>query len=149
MRFAKTERGQQEVKSRELQLTMKQRAALVLCDAKRPGQSVLDNLAAVGSSADDLQALVRLGLVDELPDAEETAAQEARAALQAVPPIERYRIAYPIATSLASTLGLRSFTMTLAVEQATSYEDLCGVATRLRPLVPPEKYLTLHQALYG
>ena len=148
MRYAKTQYGLQAMKDRTLSLTAKQRAALVLCDAKRSRDQVLYNLKAVGSNIDDITFLKSQGLVMEVSDPQEEAAAEAARKLASVAPTERYSSAYPIATKLTSTLGLKRFTLTLALERASSYEELCSVATKLRAIVPREAYSPLHQALY-
>ncbi len=148
MRFAKTLAGQREIKDRMLDLTAKQRAALVLCDAKRSREQVLFNLKAVGSDLADVQHLMAQGLVTEVLDPAEQAAEDAARKLASVSPTDRYKCAYPIATELASKLGLKGFTLTLALERASSYEELCSVAAKLRGALPQESYMPLHEALY-
>ena len=148
MRYAKTPSGLEAMKNRSAILTAKQRAALVLCDEKRPREQVLHNLASVGSTLADLEFLKQQGFITEVAAPEEVARDEAQRLLQATPPTERYKNAYPIATLLAAGLGLRGFSMAIAIERATSYDELCAVANKLRPLVPREQYAPLHQVLY-
>lgn len=148
MRYAKTQAGHDAIKDRSAVLTHKQRAALVLCDAKRSREQLLHNLAAVGSCTVDLLYLHSQGLITEVMEPSEHAKEEAARQLASVPPTERYKNAYPIATRLSSSLGLKGFTVTLALERSSSYEELCSVATKLRSLVPREQYADLHQALY-
>lgn len=148
MRYAKTTAGVLAMKDRSVVLTVKQRAALVICDAKRPLEQVLQNLAAVGSTTADLDYLKSRGLVAELPEPDEVDRQQAQRQFEAVPARQRYQAAYPIATRLASSLGLKGFTLTLALERSSNYEELCSVATRLQTMVPREQYTPLHHALY-
>lgn len=148
MRLAKTEAGVRAMKDHSLSLTARQRAALILCDAKRSRTHVLHNLASVGSTEADLIVLRQMGLVQDVPDADEEAAVEAAERRKARPPLERYKEAYPIASQLAASLGFKSIKLSLAVERADGYEALCEVANTLRGLVRAEAYAPLHKALY-
>jgi hypothetical protein len=60
---------------------------------------------------------------------------------------QRYKDAYPLATQLTSSLGLRGFRLNLAVEGATSYEELLALAPKIRALVGVEKAAVLDRAL--
>jgi hypothetical protein len=148
MRLAKTEAGVRAMKDHTLSLTARQRAALILCDAKRPRTHVLHNLATVGSTEADLIALKQMGLVQDVFDADEEAALEEAERRKARAPLERYKEAYPIAAQLAASLGFKSLKLSLAVERADGYESLCEVAKTLQGLVRPEAYAALHKALY-
>src|SRR5437588_10599633 len=148
MRIAKTEAGVLAMKDHSLSLTARQRAALILCDAKRPRTHVLHNLASVGSSEADLLILKQMGLVQDVPDTDEDAALEEAERHKARPPLERYKEAYPIATQLTASLGFKGLTLSLAVERADGYESLCEVAKKLRGLVSPQAYAALDKALW-
>jgi hypothetical protein len=148
MRIAKTEAGVRAMKDHSLSLTARQRAALILCDAKRPRLHVLHSLATVGSTEADLEILKEMGLVQDVPDADEDAAIEEAERHKARPPIERYKEAYPIASQLASQLGFKGFKLSLAIERASNYEELCEVAKKLAGLVSPQAYAGLKKALY-
>lgn len=49
--------------------------------------------------------------------------------------MQRYQAAYPIATEITSSLGLRGFRLNLAVEGAQSFDDLAALAPKIRELV--------------
>ena len=49
---------------------------------------------------------------------------------------------------LTGTLGLRGFRLNLAVEGATSYEDLVALAPMILEAVGVEKFRPLHRALH-
>lgn len=63
-------------------------------------------------------------------------------------PKERYQAAYPIATELTASLGLRGFRLNLAVEGAGSFEDLAALAPKIREAVGDAKFERLDKALF-
>ena len=140
----KTPLGQQVLKDRSVPLTPRQRAALIVIDGKR---SIAEVLQSSGLDAEDVQRLFALGLVVDTsvianPPA---AAAEARKAVRT--PQERYAAAYPIATKLTASLGLKGVRLNLAVEAATCYEELLAVAGRIRDAVGHERFAPLDAAL--
>lgn len=158
MILVKTEMGQQVLKDRSVRLTPRQRSAFILFDGKR---SVADVLAAgMGVAQEDVDQLVDLGLLgnstapvpavegasppaahEPTPAAAPASAADGRSAQQ------RYQDAYPVATRLTAALGLRGFRLNLAVEAATTYEELAALAPKIRSAVGPEKAAPLEQAL--
>ncbi|MDI3381121.1 hypothetical protein ACFPPF_06135 [Xenophilus aerolatus] len=157
MILLKTEIGQQVLKDRSVRLTPRQRSAFILFDGRR---SVADVLAAgMGVVQEDVDQLLDLGLLGRpaasasdagLPTASvpDTAASlpsvavtDSRSAQQ------RYQDAYPVATRLTASLGLRGFRLNLAVEAATTYEELAALAPKIKSAVGPEKATPLELAL--
>ena len=146
----KTAAGQQVLKDRSIQLTPRQRAALILVDGKRSLAEVLQATSAAGVSRADLDRLFELQLVAPAASGAAEPAQPAAADAQRQrTPQERYAAAYPIAARLTSGLGLRGVRLNLAVEAATCYEDLVAVAVRIREAVGNEQYAPLRAALGG
>ena len=154
MLIVKTETGQRVMKDRSVALTPRQRSAFILIDGKRTLNQVLAATAPAGVTREDVDMLFELGLVmDAAP--QETAAEAAAAHAQAEAvehhkhrtPQERYAEAYPIATRLTSSLGLRGFRLNLAVEGTVNYEQLLEVAPKIRDAVGPEKFQPLDNAL--
>ncbi|MEO7241827.1 MAG: hypothetical protein ABIW85_02865 [Variovorax sp.] len=73
-----------------------------------------------------------------------------RAARLSTPPRtqqERYQDAYPIATQLTASLGLRGFRLNLMVEGATTYGQLVQLAPKIRDAVGARRALPLDRAL--
>jgi hypothetical protein len=158
MLIVKTELGHRVMKDRSVPLTPKQRAAFILFDGKRTLDQVMKATVPVGVTKEDVDKLFELGLIEDATT-EEGAAQEAaqeaaeKAHAEAAEhhkhrtPQERYAEAYPIATALTSKLGLFGFRLNLAVEAATSYEELKALAPKIRDAVGPEKFKPLDSAL--
>jgi hypothetical protein len=153
MPIVKTEAGQQVMKDRSVALTPRQRSAFILFDGKKTVDDVLKATAAMGVTRADVEHLLTLGLLAHTAGAQppSTPAQVAAASVAdagaAGTPQERYAAAYPLAIKLTSALGLRGFRLNLAVEAATSYEELLAVAPKIRDAVGAERYGPLAQAL--
>jgi hypothetical protein len=62
---------------------------------------------------------------------------------------QRYKDAYPIATKLSGSLGLRGFRLNLAVEGTSSYEQLLDLFPKIQAAVGAEKAAPLERALKG
>ncbi len=149
MKLAKTQAGQRVMKDRSVALSPRQRAAFILCDATHTVDQVLAAAGPVGVTPEDIRHLVELGLLEEVPDPEAQAAQQAAKVLHDRSPQERYLDAYPIATRLTSSLGLRGFRLNLAVEAALDYQQLRDLAPKIRQAVGDAAYEPLETALNG
>ncbi|MEJ7685577.1 MAG: hypothetical protein WKG52_00495 [Variovorax sp.] len=170
MILVKTEAGQQVLKDRSIRLTPRQRSAFILCDGRRSVNEVLE--AGMGITREDIEQMVEIGLLGQIGTAGEngeppTQAHEstdlvAQVGLQDVPSDlatasaapkparsnqQRYKDAYPIATQLTGSLGLRGFRLNLSVEGTSMYEELLALAPKIREAVGPEKAAALERAL--
>ena len=65
----------------------------------------------------------------------------------AVSKSEMFSQAWPVATRLTATLGLRGFRLNLAVEAAAGYDDLLALLPRITDALGPEKTRELREAL--
>lgn len=151
MILLKTPAGQEALKDRHGGLTPRQRSAFILFDGKRTLAEVLAATAGMGITQADVDVMVEQGLLEAPEGALETAT--APAAAQAPGGVrssqERYQTAYPIATELTAALGLRGFRLNLAVEGATSYDDLAALAPKIRDAVGADRYTRLERALFA
>jgi hypothetical protein len=157
MILVKTEAGQQALKDRSIRLTPRQRSAFILCDGKRSVSEVLE--AGMGIAREDIDQMVELGLLGQVGGT----AEAANAPAVSVPAVEvlkeaahpapgrsnqqRYKDAYPIATQLTGSLGLRGFRLNLSVEGTSNYEELMALAPKIRDAVGSEKAAALDRAL--
>lgn len=162
MLLVKTQAGLDSLKDRQGVLTQRQRSAFILFDGKRTLEQVLAATAAMGITQDDVQTMIDQGLL--VPQGGGTAAAGAPlgagdvAAAAEAPgsqggsgrtPQERYQAAYPIATELTADLGLRGFRLNLAIEGASSFDQLAALAPKIREAVGDAKYARLEMALFG
>jgi len=162
MILVKTQAGQDALKDRHGSLSSRQRSAFILFDGKRTTAEILAATAAMGITQDDVQAMIDQGLLVSLsgkpafPPAAAPAAAATDLGTVASPivegsgrsPKERYQAAYPIATELTASLGLRGFRLNLAVEGAGSFEDLAALAPKIREAVGDAKFARLDKALF-
>ena len=156
MILVKTPAGMQALKDRHGSLSPRQRSAFILFDGKRSIDDVLAATALMGITRDAVQAMIDQGLL-ELAGAAAAVAVEAPAAAPAAAEetassrslMERYQEAYPIATELTASMGLRGFRLNLAVEAATGYEELAALAPKIREAVGDAKYARLKRALFA
>ena len=167
MFLVKTQAGQDALKDRRGGLSSRQRSAFILFDGKRTTGEILAATAAMGITQDDVQAMLAQGLLEPLagksaagqpaPLTAATAPQATAMDLGTVAsvvegsgrsPKERYQAAYPIATALTASLGLRGFRLNLAVEGAGSFDDLANLAPKIRDAVGDAKFDPLDKALF-
>jgi hypothetical protein len=144
MKYAKTEAGQQAFKQRSPLLSARQRSAFILFDGVKTLEQVLAATAGLGVTQADVDHMLAQGLlaVSE-PQAASPAALSARA------PQVRYAEAWPVATRLTASLGLRGFKLNLAVEAATGYEELLALLPKIQEAVGAKACGELEQALKG
>jgi hypothetical protein len=140
MNYTKTDLGQRVFKERAPTLSIRQRAAFILFDGVQTMDEVLAATAGLGCSRDDVAHLLAQGYIAEPAVAE----PEAQAALL---PQQRYALAYPLATMLTASLGLRGFKLNLAVEAAGGYDDLLALLPRIAEAVGHEACAPLAHAL--
>jgi hypothetical protein len=168
MTYLKTELGRRVLKDRSVPLTPRQRAAFILFDGRNSAEQVLAATSAMGVTREDIDYMVQHGLLASggtgaavaAPPAPADAAPVAAAlatpmAQDTVPnslertPQQRYQDAYPIATRLTASLGLRGFRLNLAVEGALNYEQLRELAPKIRAAVGDTAFVELDRALNG
>jgi hypothetical protein len=159
MKHRKTELGKQAFKGSNVALSVAQRSALIMFDGVKEDAVILQSLAMMGLSAEDINFLMQSGLIEiaDGPQAVATAAAQAPtaktpAAASAAPALseqELYQRAYPIATKLTSGLGLRGFRLNLSIESAANFKDLLALAPKIQAAVGDGKYAELERALKG
>jgi hypothetical protein len=155
MRYAKTDAGQQAFKARSPLFSARQRSLFILLDGVKTLNEVLDATTGLGTTPADAEYLLTLGLIALVDSDEPMPSAGASVAGPSTPPApvvrspaQRYAEAYPLAVKLAAGLGLRGFTLNLAVEAATNYENLAALLPRLQHTLGPEACVPLERALF-
>lgn len=144
MIWAKTDAGRAEMQAKALIKERSQRNLLLLIDGQKTEEMLLANVA--GIKPEDFAALHAMGLIEAvagrgaprpMPAAPAAAPVQAPApaAAPAEAPAASGELDYGQFTEkltqlISKELGLRGFTLTLAVEKASTTEDLIDVANR-------------------
>ena len=138
MIWVKTDAGRAEMQSRTLVKERARRNLLLLIDGVKSEEMLLANLA--GITSEDFQELRKLDLIAPAAGAvtvNATHPSPLDAARPTVPlPLEPKVLDYSEFTAaltqmISSQLGLRGFTLTLAVDKASTIEELREVARRV------------------
>ncbi len=161
MIWVKTDAGRAEMQNRALIKERARRNLLLLIDGTKSEEMLLANLA--GISAADFQELRKLDLIAPAVGAV-TVGNPARvgaaeASRPTVPlPLEGKSLDYSEFTAaltklISNQLGLRGFTLTLAVDKASTIEELRDVAQRVIEQVRERKgeaaAVEARKTLYG
>src|SRR5438105_5020992 len=138
-----------------------QRNLLLLIDGQKSEEMLLANVA--GISADDFSALEAMGLIEPViapagragaaRPAAPAAAPAAAPVAPAAAPLDYAHFTETLTQLISKELGLRGFTLTLAVETAGTIEELKDVANRAIEQIRERKGLPAaeqaRRALYG
>ena len=159
--WVKTDAGRAEMQNRALVKERARRNLLLLIDGQKSEEMLLANLA--GITAADFQELRKLDLIAPAAGAV-TVGNPARAASPeasrpTVPlPLDAKSLDYSAFTAaltklISAQLGLRGFTLTLAVDKASTIEELRDVAQRVIEQVRERKgeaaAIEARKTLYG
>ena len=139
MIWVKTDTGRAEMQSRALVKERPRRNLLLLIDGTKSEEMLLANLA--GISAQDFQELRKLDLIAPAagavtvgnaprvatPDSARPTVPQALAAS----PLDYSQFTAALTQLISANLGLRGFTLTLAVDKASTIEELREVAQRV------------------
>jgi len=149
MKYAKTTEGQQAFRDRSVALSARQRSAFILFDGQRTVAEVLAATQGLGVTQEDVDYLVGMNLLAPVAVAAPAPAAAAAPAadMHAVPPAERYRVAYPMAVQLTAGMGLRGYRLSLAVESAGDADALLALLPRIQEAVGVEKCRALEAVL--
>lgn len=161
MIWVKTDAGRVEMQTRALIKDRARRNLLLLIDGNKSEEMLLANLA--GISADDFQELRKLDLIAPAAGAVTVGDPSRAAGVEAtrptVPqalaetPLDYGQFTAALTRLISAHLGLRGFTLTLAVEKAGTIEELQNVAQRTIDLIRDRKgeaaAVEARKTLYG
>ena len=128
-RFARTEKGHDEIVQGRRNLRGKTRTLLFLIDPTKSAEQIEQQAAQIGASYDELTALISGGYVVELAAESPTPANDASAAplggAGALDEVGRFRIAKAFMNdTIVDALGIRAFVFTLRLERCATRADL-------------------------
>lgn len=142
MKYTKTEAGQLAFKRRSPLLSSRQRSAFILFDGAKTLEQVLTATSGLGVTQADVEHMLAHGL---LAAPEPVVVVEPAASSRT--PQQRYADAYPIATRLTASPGLRGFKLNLAVEAAQGLDDLLALLPKIEEALGAQTCQPLARAL--
>lgn len=138
MQYTKTEAGQQAFKQRSPSISARQRSMFILFDGQKTAAQVLATTAGMGTTQDDVQALVDLGYlapvdsgVSAVGGAASAPASQAAEAVE-LSDQERFLRGSALATQITAGLGLRGFRLNLSVEHAGNLLELIDLLPKIQ-----------------
>ncbi|HEY0817407.1 MAG TPA: hypothetical protein VGD46_01430 [Rhizobacter sp.] len=163
MIWSKTEAGRAEVQARALVKERLQRNLLLLIDGVKTEEMLLANVA--GLKPDDFKYLESLNLITPVASSSSgrsSSSDRGGAATQpmSLPPsldepvdMDYGRFTATLTQLISAELGLRGFTLTLAVEKASTIDELRAVGERVLEQIRERKGVATadkaRRALYG
>ena len=126
-RYAKTEKGLEEIRSRGKNLRGRLRTMLILIDPAKTDAELRASATQIGVEAEFLETLVRDGYVSPVGGAE-TAAAEPAPRVVTRDELARFRAAKAfINETIVDALGVRAFLFTLKLERCSTRADLVAL----------------------
>lgn len=157
MIWSKTEAGRVEMQARALVKERTQRNLLLLIDGIKSQDMLLSSIAGVSRA--DFDALAAMGLIVQTgssaagASAPPGASRSAAAPAASAEPSDYAVFTQTLTQLISSELGLRGFTLTLAVEKAGTNDELRAVADRVIAQIAERKGEDAadraHRKLYG
>jgi hypothetical protein len=164
--WSKTEAGRAEVQARALVKERLQRNLLLLIDGVKTEEMLLANV--VGLKPEDFKFLESLHLIAPVPSSSNGRSSGSSSAERGGAPTQPMTLPPPLEDAaemdygqftakltqlISSELGLRGFTLTLAVEKASTIEELRAVGERVLEQIRERKGVAVadkaRRSLYG
>ena len=126
-RYAKTEKGTEEIRSRGKNLRGRLRTMLILIDPSKTGDELRASAGQIGVEAEFLDTLLRDGYIVALGGVESPAAADAPREVSR-DELARFRAAKSfINETVVDALGVRAFLFTLKLERCSTRDDLAAL----------------------
>ena len=164
--WAKTDAGRVEMQAKALIKERAQRNLLLLIDGHKSEEMLLANV--VGIKPDDFTTLEAMGLIEPMANPGKSSTRPGSAAPAAAPvqpaapveapaanaePLDYAHFTATLTQLISKELGLRGFTLTLAVEKAGTIQELMEVSRRAIEQIRDRKGApaaeAARRALYG
>lgn len=151
MLYFKTDAGQLAFKQRSPLLSVRQRSAFIIFDGLKSLEQVFEATAGMGISQTDIDHMLTQGLISKRHGSSGTPVSPPPppASVSLHTEEERYHLAWPLATQLTASLGLRGFSLNLDAEVARGFEDLLVLLPKIHKVAGVKRSFKLAHALHG
>jgi hypothetical protein len=132
-RFTKTEKGQEEIRSRTYRLQPKPRALLVIVDGKKAADELLQTATGLGGGPELLESLIKDGFIQEV-SGEAPAAHKAAPAADSTTEVSREKV-YAAKAAMRRYIKMAAVEVRLLnklVDDVQAPEDVVRVLVELR-----------------
>ena len=125
-RYAKTDKGMEEIRSRGKNLRGRLRTMLILIDPSKTDDELRASAAQIGVEPEFLETLLRDGYVAPVGGAESAPEESTRVVTR--DELARFRAAKAfINETIVDALGVRAFLFTLKLERCSTRQDLAAL----------------------
>ena len=125
-RYAKTDKGMEEIRSRGKNLRGRLRTMLILIDPSKTDDELRASAAQIGVEPEFLDTLLRDGYVAPISGTESTIEESPRVVTR--DELARFRAAKAfINETIVDALGVRAFLFTLKLERCSTRQDLAAL----------------------
>ena len=125
-RYAKTDKGMEEIRSRGKNLRGRLRTMLILIDPSKTDNELRASAAQIGVEPEFLDTLLRDGYVAPISGTESTIEESPRVVTR--DELARFRAAKAfINETIVDALGVRAFLFTLKLERCSTRQDLAAL----------------------
>jgi hypothetical protein len=124
IKLDKTDKGREEIATRQHHLAPRLRTLLLLIDGKHPVEYLLSKVAGLGLTEESLTELIDAGFIYEVPEPEPEPAEappEAPDTSGGKTQLEQIQEFYT--ESIKNTIGLRGYNLQFKVDRATTVEE--------------------------
>ncbi len=124
--YSKTERGVEELRTRQMNLPMQLRSILIMVDGQRTVAQTLARAQAMSVGPDVFQQLEKLGLIERRFGARSNAESASEApAVRSQDDVQRFlTVQKDMNAAISSHLGLRGYGLMLRLQRAGNLRDL-------------------------
>jgi hypothetical protein len=134
--YAKTDKGRDEIQSRQYKLASAHRMLLIMIDGKTKAGDILKQTAQTGVSTETMDELLAQGFIALQRSAPAPSAAQPAAAAQSDEGANRFPEARKFMNdTVVNAAGLKSFMITLKLEKAETLQDLRDIFHDYRTLI--------------
>ena len=124
IKLDKTDKGREEIATRQHHLAARLRTLLLLIDGKHPVEYLLSKVAGLGLTEDSLAELINAGFIYQVPEPEPDPSEVEPEIIEELDPVQQLEQVREFYTdNIKSAIGLRGYNLQFKVDHATTIEE--------------------------